>query len=118
MTVNVVARNLSLEAKNVKLEFSNQHGYTFRISMNHEKSARKLLKEMNIVDTKKDGVRFRNVKLDQLNREYLKIASEFENQQQHVMKEMYNITCSKCHTLPNALQKIRTDIFPQHLQIL
>lgn len=94
-TVDVVAGILNLEAKKVKLEFTSQHGYTFRLSMNDEKKARNGLKEMIIVDTKNAGVRFRNGKLDHLNREYLKIASEFESQQQYVMKEIYNVTCSK-----------------------
>lgn len=93
-TVDVVAGILNLEAKKVKLEFTSQHGYTFRLSMNDEKKARNGLKEMIIVDTKNAGVRFRNGKLDHLNREYLKIASEFESQQQYVMKEIYNVTCN------------------------
>ena len=115
--VNVVARYLNLEAKNVKLECSSQHGYTFRISLTDEKKSRKMLKEMNIVDTKNAGVRFRDVKLDQLNREYLKIASEFDTQQQYVMKEIYNITCGKCYayiclhfSYSRFIKYVRTDI--------
>ena len=72
--VNVVARYVGLELKNIKLEFTNQHGYTYRVTMKDEKILRKKQSELMIVDTNKTGVRFRDRKLDKLNKSFLSVS--------------------------------------------
>ena len=89
----IVAGYLGLEEKRVKLEFSNQYGYTYRITQKEEKQVRKKMKEMIEIDTKTSGVRFRDRKLDKLNREYQNLSQEFELQQKVVFEEICNITC-------------------------
>ena len=62
VAVNEVARYLGLEHKSVKLEFTNQHGYTYRVTMKDEKVLRKKNgeKRLMIIDTNKAGVRYVN----------------------------------------------------------
>lgn len=90
--LTVVVRYLGLEPKNVKLEFTNQHGFTYRVTMKDEKFLRKKQSELMIVDTNKAGVRFRDRKLDQLNRAFLSANSDFEEQQKMILSEMSEIT--------------------------
>lgn len=89
----VVAKYVGLDLKSVKLEFTNQHGYTYRVTMKDEKVLRKKQSELIIVDTHKTGVRFRDRKLDQLNRAFLAVNGEFEEQQKYVLSEISEITC-------------------------
>ncbi len=89
----VVARYVGLDQKSVKLEYTNQHGYTYRVTMKDEKILRKKQSELIIVDTNKTGVRFRDRKLDQLNRSFQSVNSEFEEQQKYVLKEISEVTC-------------------------
>ena len=89
----IVAGYLGLEEKSVKLEFSNQYGYTYRITQKEEKQVRKKMKEMIEIDTKTSGVRFRDRKLDKLNRDYQNLSLEFEQQQKVVFEEICNVTC-------------------------
>ena len=87
------ANFLGLEQKNVKLEFTQQHGYTYRVTMKDEKVLRKKNRDLIIVDTNKSGVKFRDRALDRLNREFLAVNSEFEEQQKDVLKQVAEITC-------------------------
>ena len=74
--INAAARSLNIEGDKLKLELTHQHGYTYRITMDSEKKCReKLKKSMYIIDTSKSGVRFRDQKMDRLNREYLSVRS-------------------------------------------
>ena len=68
-----VASYLDLDAKHVKLELTNQHGYTFRVTRVNEKALRKKAGEFTTVDTQKAGVRFRDKRLDQLNGSFLEV---------------------------------------------
>ncbi|KAK2193152.1 hypothetical protein NP493_14g02051 [Ridgeia piscesae] len=85
------ARDLSLEANKVlKLESNSQLGYFFRISRKEEKVLR-TNKRYHIVDTNKNGVRFRNSTLFQLNTEYLQVKVDYEQQQKGVVAEVISI---------------------------
>lgn len=68
-----IARTVGLDAKSIKLEFTNQHGYTYRVTMKDEKTLRKKQSSIMIVDTNKSGVRFRDRALDQLNKSFLSV---------------------------------------------
>lgn len=61
--------------------------------MKDEKMLRKKQSEIIFVDTNKSGVRFRDKKLDHLNKKFLEVNREFEEQQKHVLKEISEITC-------------------------
>ena len=82
-----LSRYIGLEKKNIKLELSNQHGYCFRVTMKDEKVLRKKSGIFQ-VDSSKAGVRFRNVELEQLNKDYTGINVEYLKQQQYVVSEI------------------------------
>ena len=82
-----ISRYLGLDKKNIKLELSNQHGYCFRVTMKDEKLLRKKSGIFQ-VDSSKAGVRFRNGELEQLNKDYTAINSEYLQQQEYVVSEI------------------------------
>ena len=82
-----LSRYIGLEKKNIKLELSNQHGYCFRVTMKDEKVLRKKSGIFQ-VDSSKAGVRFRNVELEKLNKDYAGINAEYLKQQQYVVSEI------------------------------
>ena len=87
-----ISRYIGLDKKSIKLELSNQHGYCYRVTMKDEKVLRKksgILK----VDSSKAGVRFRNLELEQLNKDYTGINAEYLKQQKYVVSEI--LTCAE-----------------------
>ena len=86
-SLNKIARYIGLDKKNIKLELSSQHGYCFRVTMKDEKLLRKKSGIFQ-VDSSKAGVRFRNMELEQLNKEFLEINAAYEKQQQYVVSEI------------------------------
>ncbi|XP_014246973.2 DNA mismatch repair protein Msh2-like [Cimex lectularius] len=82
--MNKVAQDLSLDAKAVKLESNNQYGYFFRITLKDEKALRKK-SAYSVLDTNKNGVRFRNARLGEMNDEYLTLRNDYEEHQQVVV---------------------------------
>ena len=86
-SVNKMARYIGLDKKNVKLELSSQHGYCYRVTMKDEKVLRKKAGIL-LVDSTKAGVRFRNMDLEQLNKEYMETNAAYEKQQQYVVTEI------------------------------
>ena len=87
MSVNGISRYIGLDKKNVKLELSSQHGYCYRVTMKDEKVLRKKAGIL-LVDSTKAGVRFRNMDLEQLNKEYMETNAAYEKQQQYVVTEI------------------------------
>ncbi|VDK81458.1 unnamed protein product [Litomosoides sigmodontis] len=76
----------------VKLENTEHHGFHFRVTLKAEKSIR--WSGMHILETSKgSGVRFTCNDLDVLNREYLKLSSQYEAIQSSFV-EMVVETCS------------------------
>lgn len=86
-SVNKIARYVGLDKKSIKLELSSQHGYCYRVTMKDEKVLRKKAGIFQ-VDSTKAGVRFRNLELEQLNKEYLEINAAYQKQQQYVVIEI------------------------------
>ena len=63
--------------------------------MNNFEQEEKILRHNNTyhtIDTKKDGVRFRNSALRILNDEYLQVKDEYQEQQKSVVAEIIKIS--------------------------
>ncbi|XP_012937980.1 DNA mismatch repair protein Msh2 [Aplysia californica] len=89
--LNKVARDLNLEPnKTLKLESNNQLGYFFRVTRKEEKALRNN-KKYHTIDTNKNGVRFHNSSVRQLNDEYQQAREDYNEQQKSVVAEVINI---------------------------
>ena len=86
-SVNKISRYIGLDKKNIKLEHSPQHGYVYRVTMKDEKFLRKK-SGILMVDSNKAGVRFRNMDLEEMNREFLELNAAYTKQQQYVVAEI------------------------------
>ena len=89
---NKISRYIGLDKKSIKLELSNQNGYCYRVTMKDEKLLRKK-SGIYQIDSCKAGVRFRNVELEQLNKDYKGINAEYLKQQEYVVSEI--LTCAE-----------------------
>ncbi|XP_074662537.1 DNA mismatch repair protein Msh2-like [Tubulanus polymorphus] len=89
--LNKVARDLNVEpSKVLKLESNAQIGYFFRVTRKDEKAIRNNKKYITI-DTNKNGVRFHNTSLRQLNNDYLVAKEQYNEQQKSVVSEIVSI---------------------------
>ncbi|KAM3852294.1 DNA mismatch repair protein Msh2 isoform 2-T2 [Vipera latastei] len=89
--LKTAAKELSLEAgKSIKLECNAQFGHFFRITYREEKVLRNNLK-YKILETQKNGVKFSNSALKDINEEYMKSRKEYEEMQDAVVKEIINV---------------------------
>lgn len=94
-----VADDLGLdEGKGVKLECNDTYGFYFRITLKAETTLRKR-KEYKILDTIKNGVKFTNGKLSDLNEEYQSINREYRDQQKVVEAEIFEVALGYADTL-------------------
>lgn len=94
-----VATDLKLaNAKSVKLESNGQIGYYFRVTLKDEKVLRNN-RSYRMIDTNKNGVRFRNTILEDVNEVYLKARREYEQQQQSVVKEIMGVAAGYIDSL-------------------
>lgn len=85
------ADDLCLEAgKTVKLESNQQFGYYFRITLKEEKILRNK-KHYTILDSNKNGVRFRNSKLSELNDDFIAARDKYLEKQKGVIAEIMAI---------------------------
>ncbi|XP_066999492.2 DNA mismatch repair protein Msh2 isoform X2 [Anabrus simplex] len=98
LVVNV-ASDLGLEPnKGLKLESNAQLGYFFRVTLKEEKVLRNK-KQYEMIDTNKNGVRFRNQKLSALNSEYIQARDNYTEHQQAVVSEIIGIAAGYASTL-------------------
>ena len=49
-------------------------------------------KSYTIIETRKDGIKFQNSKLERINEEYVSILEKYESEQKSVIDEMIKIT--------------------------
>ncbi|XP_066146895.1 DNA mismatch repair protein Msh2 [Euwallacea fornicatus] len=93
------AKDLSLEeGKTIKLEFTSQHGYFFRITKKEEHALRHA-KSYKIIDAVAGGVRFRNENLNLLNEKYSSINESFEALQKEMVDEMLTVAAGYADTV-------------------
>ncbi|KAK4395785.1 DNA mismatch repair protein MSH2 [Sesamum angolense] len=72
--------------KALKLEKGTQHGYAFRITKKEEPKVRKKLNtQFILIETRKDGVKFTNIKLKKLSEHYQKVVEEYKNCQKELV---------------------------------
>lgn len=89
--VKKAALELGMEPfRQFKFEHNQQLGFFFRITRKDERSLRGH-PSFSIIDTKKDGVRFRNSKLREHNDDYLEAKSKYEEVQRAVVVEVVAI---------------------------
>lgn len=89
--LNKAARDMGLEAgKSIKLESNNQYGYFFRITKKEEKALRGN-KRYTTIDTRKDGIRFNNSALRQLNEEFQAYKDTYNEVQSKLADEVIKV---------------------------
>ncbi|KAL9969079.1 hypothetical protein ACROYT_G021244 [Oculina patagonica] len=89
--LNKAARDLGLEAgKSIKLETNNQYGYFFRITKKEEKALRNN-KRFTTIDTRKDGIRFNNSTLRQLNEQFQAFKETYNEVQSKLANEVIKV---------------------------
>ena len=94
-----VANDLSIDtSKTLKLESNQQFGYYFRVTLKDEKILRNK-KHYTILDSNKNGVRFRNNKLNELNDEYIAIRDKYAGEQKKVVAEIVEIAAGYSNPL-------------------
>lgn len=85
------ARDLGLDAgKTIKLENNTQNGFCFKITLKEERNLRGD-KKYKIIDAVKSGVRFRTNTLESINEEYTQAKTDYEKEQDKVVKEIVSI---------------------------
>ena len=87
--LNSLRRELNLD-KQLMLEHSSKFGYYFRLTMKEEKAVRND-RSMTILESNKQGIKFRNKKLESLNDQHSDLFSRYEEQQQAIVEEMLGI---------------------------
>lgn len=91
-----VAADLGLAEKSVKLESNAQSGYFFRVTRKEDNVFRDN-KSYTVIETRKDGIKFQNSKLEKLNEEYVSVLDKYEREQKTVIDDMMKIA-SKLET--------------------
>lgn len=85
------AKDLSLEAgKTIKLESSKELGYYFRVTRKEEPALR-FRKGYTTIDTKQNGVRFRNASLASANSRFLEARAAYDRAQEGIAKSIVEI---------------------------
>lgn len=85
-----MADDLGLGDKSVKLECNSQSGFFFRVSRKDDNVFRDN-KSYTVIETRKDGIKFQNTKLEKLNEEYVSILDKYEREQKTVIDEMIKV---------------------------
>ncbi|RZF46275.1 hypothetical protein LSTR_LSTR015192 [Laodelphax striatellus] len=97
--LNKAARDLSLEPhKTIKLESNSQYGYFFRVSLKDEKALRGQ-STYTVLDSVKNGVKFRSQKMTNLNEEYSQLKEQYTEQQKKIVSEVITVAVSYSNPL-------------------
>nr|QIC49975.1 DNA mismatch repair protein Msh2 [Actinia equina] len=91
LELNKAGRDLGLEpGKTIKLESNNQLGYFFRVTRKEEKGLRNNKRYITL-DTRKDGIRFTNSSLKQLNDEFQGYKETYNDVQSKLASEVLRV---------------------------
>ncbi|KAK9875018.1 hypothetical protein WA026_005828 [Henosepilachna vigintioctopunctata] len=90
--------DLGFDDGKIKLEFTDQHGYFFRVTLKEEPQLRGN-KNYNIIDAVKGGVRFTNDKLSEINESYRILKENYEQQQKAVVEQILDIAAGYVDSL-------------------
>lgn len=85
-----VTDDLEVDAKKLKLECNDQHGYFFTITLTDEHILRQN-KKCTVIDTVKGRVRFTYEKLSGLNEAYSSVKESYEQQQSSIVSEVLEV---------------------------
>lgn len=89
--LNKAARDLGLTAeKTVKLDYSPQLGYYFRVTLKEEKGLRNN-KKYTTIETRKDGVRFNNSALKNISTDYKEQKDLYNELQTQLVNEVIKV---------------------------
>lgn len=89
--VRDITDDLDLESGSVKLEYTNQDGYFFKMTRKNDNVLRKN-KSYKILDTTKSGVKFTNGALTDLNESFSAAQSSYQIKQQEIVDEIIQVT--------------------------
>lgn len=90
---NEVAKDLELvKEKGLKFEHNKQFGFFYRISKKEEKCL-KNKPNYRSFDVRRDGVKFKDSKLDSLNKQYSEITEAYSQKQQILGRELMQAAC-------------------------
>ena len=95
---NKASRDLGLSS--VKLESNAQSGYFFRVSRKDDKAVSSS-KSYIVIETRKDGIKFQNEKLQELNEKFIEIKDLYEQEQKSVVDELIKISSGYLDPLQN-----------------
>lgn len=85
------AKELDLAPKSVKLESNPLNGYYFRISRKDDASLKRI-KDVKVIATNKDGIKFQTSKLESVNDEWIGLKESYEEAQKTVVDQILQIS--------------------------
>lgn len=88
--VKSITDDLDLESGSIKLEYTNQDGYFFKMTRKNDSVLRKN-KKFKILDTTKSGVKFTNTDLSDLNERFSEDQSTYHTKQQQIVDEIIQV---------------------------
>lgn len=85
-----INEDLGLESGSVKLDYTNQEGYFFKMTRKNDDVLRKN-KSYKVLQTHKSGVKFTNTKLGDLNEKFKEAQSTYQTKQQEIVDEIIQV---------------------------
>lgn len=110
---NLVLKSSGLEEKELHLEFSDVHGYHYRVTKRNSTKTFKTLDtksiKYSILSTQKAGVLFTTMAMETLLKKFQKLKSSYEDMQASIVKEALDVT--RTYFMPLlALSKVIAEI--------
>lgn len=89
--LNVVGKDIGfVPGKTVKMEYTENLGYFFRVNLKSEKTIRNK-KEYKVLNAVRSGIRFVTSKLEKINDNFSTYKSEYERIQKTIVQEILSI---------------------------
>lgn len=90
LLVTQITDSLDLESGSIKLDYTNQDGFFFKMTRKNDSVLRKN-KSYKILDTTKSGVKFTNTKLGELNDTFSAAQETYQTKQQEIVDEIIQV---------------------------